>query len=326
MNDYSKESKRYASRENVLQYIVYFISVIVFVVFTLSSKAFLTPANMIGMLIDSTPLLCAAIGVTFVLLFGQLDLSVGSLILGSGTFTLILLRGMELPPIVYFILALFFGALLGFANGLLIVRVRLNPWLVTLATMLIFRGISLLLTKATTVMVPESITNLRNVKALGIPVFVLVAYLVLLISQFFLNYTVLGRKLMIVGCNKNNAKKIGIDVNSITYLVYSLCGFMCGLAAIMVMINLGTFMPTTGRNYEFFTITAVVLGGTSLLGGKGSVFPRTLVGVLIYAVLENGLSIIGTSPYIFGVVRGLLILFTMSLDAQLNTLQKKVAG
>lgn len=303
----------------LLNYAVYVIGIGLLVIFGSLSTAFFTPSNIVGMLQDNTPLLAAAIGVTFVLLVGQLDLSVGSIVLTSISLGGLCMNTLGLNPYLCLIIMALIGAGFGALNAVMIVKVKMNALLVTMAMQIALKGFAFLFTGAAPVPMPEAIKALRMVHVFGIiPLHVFITLVLAVVMQIIIWYTKFGRNVITVGANPEAAAKIGINVSRIKMIVFTMSGLFAGVAAAMMAINLGNATLTSGSGYEFLAVTAIVLGGTSLFGGAGSVIPGTLCGVVILGILENGLSIMGVDPYSFGLIRGAIIFFAMYIDAIKN--------
>jgi ribose transport system permease protein len=256
-----------------------------------------------------------AFGMTFVILTGGIDLSVGSTLALSS----VLMAGMivsGIDPIVAIFISAILGAVMGAINGLLITKGKVAPFIATLATMTIFRGLTLVYTNG------NPITGLGNNYAfqlfgrgylLGIPVPAITMIIAFSILWFILHKTSFGRMTYAIGGNEKASLVSGIKVDRIKWMIYSLAGIMAALAGSILTSRLNSAEPTAGTSYEMDAIAAVVLGGTSLSGGKGRIF-GTLVGALIIGTLNNGLNLLGVSSFYQQVVKGIVILIAVLID------------
>lgn len=302
-----------------LDYGLYVFVIIMVVVFSQLSDKFFTTSNLMGMFLNSLPLVVIAIGMTFVIISGDLDLSVGSILLTSGTLGSLLMDRMGIHPIPAIIVTVLVGMLIGMLNGFMIAILGMHPWITTLSMQLVLRGFSFTFSQSTNILLPSSVTALRNIKAFGaVPVILIFVLLFMLIMQILLKYTVFGRQICLIGSNRPAAEKIGLNVKKLRFMIFTLSGTLAGIAAVVAYITMGAITPFSGRGYEFTATTAVVVGGTSMAGGKGCVFPFTLLGIFIISCLENGLSIAGANPYMFELLRGMVIFAGMLIDSAKN--------
>lgn len=299
-----------------LNYGFYIIFVIMFIVYSFASKNFLSFTNFTQVFLNSSSLLIIAGGLTAVILTGAIDLSVGSIAFVSASLLCVLAKKGVNPWLALF-LAILSGAMIGAINALFITRLRMNPMLVTLGMMTLLRGIALHIIKGMQVfVVPEIKTlGLGNTGPFPIPVIVTLAIVLLVISQFVYKKTKFGRYVVAVGCNSEAARKVGINVTLIKFLVFIISGTFASIGGIVAIINIGAVQPFYGKGIEFIAVAAVVMGGTSLFGGKGSIVPGTLMGVLMLTIIENGLNLVGASAYSYPFVRGLIIFFAMYADS-----------
>lgn len=307
-----------AKREFWLNNVLYFLVLAALIFLSLKSPYFLTKSNMISALKSATPILMVSVGLTFVLISKQLDLSVGSIVLASASVSALLMTRAGWNPYLCLALCIALGTLFGMLNGLFIVGLGLNPWLVTLATQLLLKGIAFTMTKATSISLPAAVKALRRIKLGSLPVYIIIAFLIAFAMQIVLKRTRFGRSVAAMGSNPAAAAKIGMKVNRLRFQVFTLAGFFSGLGAVMAAINLGAVTQSIGNGYEFLGVTMIVIGGTSMNGGSGSVFPATVLGVLMITLLENGLSIVGVDPYYFGILRGLIIFLAVYFDSLKN--------
>ncbi|WP_174616413.1 ABC transporter permease subunit [Virgibacillus ihumii] len=283
------------------------------------SDAFLTLDNMLNLLRQISVNALIAFGMTFVILTAGIDLSVGSLLaLGSVLTAGMLTSGMD--PILAVFLGLLIGLALGAFNGLIITKGKVAPFIATLATMTIFRGATLVYTDG------RPITGLSDSFAFqmigggyvfGIPFPVILMVVIFLILMFILQKTVFGRQVYAIGGNEEASILSGIKADRVKIWVYALTGMLSVLAGIILTSRLNSAQPTAGMMYELDAIAAVVIGGTSLMGGRGRIF-GTLVGALIIGVIDNGLNLMNVSSFYQQIVKGGVILLAVLLDRKSN--------
>jgi ribose transport system permease protein len=289
--------------------------ILITIILTIMSPSFLTTDNIFNVLRQVSINALIAYGMTFVILTGGIDLSVGSILaLASALTAGMLASGMD--PVLAVIVGLAAGAAMGMVNGLIITKGKVAPFIATLATMTIFRGFTLVYTDG------RPITGLSDAVSfqmlgkgyfLGIPfpvVTMLIAYFVLF---FILRKTTFGRGVYAIGGNEEASRLSGLKVDRLKIGVYSITGFLSALAGITLASRLNSAQPTAGASYELDAIAAVVLGGTSLSGGRGWIF-GTLIGALIIGVLNNGLNLLNVSSFYQQVVKGGVILLAVLLD------------
>jgi ribose transport system permease protein len=277
-------------------------------VLALATDAFLTPANVLNVLRQNAFAAILAAGMSFVILTGGVDLSVGSVVALSGSLCAdVLVRGGGVPAGIA--AGLGAGLAVGALNGLVITRAQIAPFVATLATMLLARGAAYRYTGARTISgLPPSFTALSHGLApalLTAGVFAL-AWLVLARTGF-------GRHVYATGGNREAAWLAGVRVPRVLFTVYALCGLCAGLAGVLVASRLGAGYPKAGEFYELDAITAVVVGGTSLFGGRGSIW-GSLAGAFFIGILNNGLNLFRVEPYEQMMVKGLVLLAATSLD------------
>ncbi|MED1420817.1 ribose ABC transporter permease RbsC [Bacillus smithii] len=289
--------------------------VLLFVVVAILNPSFLAPLNILNLLRQVSINALIAFGMTFVILTGGIDLSVGSMLaLSSALMAGMIVSGMD--PILAIIVSVLLGTLMGMFNGLLITKGKMAPFIATLATMTIYRGLTLVYTDG------NPITGLGNHYTfqlfgqgyfLGIPVPAITMIITFAILWFVLHKTSFGRKTYAIGGNEKAAIISGIQVNRVKWMIYGLAGMMSALAGAILTSRLNSAEPTAGTAYEMDAIAAVVLGGTSLSGGRGRIF-GTLIGALIIGTLNNGLNLLGVSSFYQQVVKGVVILIAVLID------------
>ncbi len=301
---------------NMLKYTNLYLFVIIVIVFSILSPQFLSFSNLANVLIQGSAIAIIAIGMTYVLLTAGIDLSVGSVMFLTGVIGgKLILSGV--PIWVTCIVMIIIGLVFGLMNGLFVTRFKLIPFIVTLSTYYIGRGLGLQISETRAINLPETFTNLGSATLLAIPVPILVLFIVVIFAHFVLEYSVLGRHIYALGNNKEKAIKAGIRVKRLLLLVYLISGGLAVIGGLVALSQLGAVSPTFGFQYEFMAIAAAVLGGTSLFGGKGSV-PGTIAGAYIIQSLQSGLVMINADPYLYPIITGLVIYVLVMIDGIRN--------
>ena len=289
--------------------------VVLFVVISCLNSSFIEPSNLKNLLRQVSINALISFGMTFVILTGGIDLSVGSILaLSSVLMGSFIKTGHD--PILGIVLACLMGAVLGAINGLVITKGKVAPFIATLATMTIFRGLTLVYTNGNPI---SSLTESEVFHGfgqgffLGLPVPAIMMLLMFAVSYFILHKTTLGRKTYAVGGNEKVSFIAGIKIDRIKIFAYTITGFLCGMAGAILTSRLNSAQPTAGTGYELDAIAAVVLGGTSLSGGKGRIV-GTIIGALIIGTLNNGLNILNVSSFYQQVVKDIVILLAVLMD------------
>ncbi len=296
------------------EYTVLIILVLLSAGIALSSDRFLQVGNLFNIVQQSSILGIAAIGVTLTILSAGIDLSVGSVLgfCGAVSAGLIVRSGLPVPLAILAALAL--GFAMGAFNGLLIVKGRLQPFVVTLAMLAMARGFTLLYTDGRPISgMPESYTFLGGGSLGPVPMAAVVFLIVFLLSYLFLRYTRTGLHIYAIGGNEETARLAGIKVQRTKVLVYALSGLTAAVAGIVLTSRLWSAQPQAGSGLELNAIAATVLGGTSLMGGYGGT-AGTVGGALIMGVLSNGLNLIGVSAYLQRVITGAVFILAVTID------------
>jgi ribose transport system permease protein len=285
--------------------------VVLSITITLMNRNFIKPQNIINVLGQISMVGIVAVGVGLVLISGDFDISVGSQISLNGAMLAILLtRTGSVPLAVGAVILL--GAGLGAVNGLIVAKSKCASFIMTLGTRAAYHGLVLVLTKGRNFPLKGTFETLGRGRLFGaIPVPILVFFLVLLFAFFLMRYTRFGRTLFAVGGNPKAAYLSGVNNDAMKIAVYTLCGLLVALASMTLISKLGASYPNTGDGYEMDSLAAIVVGGTSLAGGKGSALGLFL-GVIIFGLMSNSLNIMNVSPYFRDVfIGGIIIVATV---------------
>ena len=289
--------------------------IILCTVFTIANSRFLSLANFMNIFQQVAVVAIAAFGMTWVILLGEIDLSVGSIIAVAGMVgAQSLALGTGFPAAL--LITIIAGAILGAVNGLLTARLLLPSFIVTLATMSIYRGLVSLPTGGAPLMISDP--NWQAIGAshfLGVPLIIWILLALFLANHIALSMTVFGRETYLTGGNREAALYSGIRVNRIKIIIFTLSGVMSAIAGILLSSRLYSAQTNAGLSYELDAIAAAVLGGTSLSGGVGTM-PGTLIGALIIGVLNNGMNMLSV-PYFYQlIVKGVVIIIAVWLDVR----------
>ncbi len=287
--------------------------VMVFAVLSFLSPAFMTTRNMLNVLDQSTQVGLVALGATITIIAGGFDLSTGAIFAISGTTAAFFaVRGY---PVLGLIVGVLVGVILGIINGTLIAKLRLNSFVSTLASGLIIRGFAFVITGGLLLQVDSEIFEfLGRGRFLGvkIPVYFFLGFAIL--GWIFLSRTTIGRYVFAIGGNEEAARLSGVRTQLIRILTFAISGLCAGMAGVIAASRISTGQANVGTGIELEAIAAVVIGGTSILGGEGAIW-RTLVGVLLLQLISNGFNILNVPPFYQVIFQGCVIMFAITLDA-----------
>ncbi|KIL36057.1 ribose ABC transporter permease [Cohnella kolymensis] len=292
------------------------------VFFSLSSEQFLRIDNILNVFLQSAIMGIIAIGMTYVVITAGIDLGVGSVVAVSG----MIIAGMiisGIPVIAAILVGLVIGMGSGVINGFFITRFNMAPFIVTLGMMAAARSITLVYSDAQTISVYKDpfLQFLRMGNVLGVPVMILITAVLFIIANYVLSNTVFGRHVYAIGSNKKAAEVSGINVKRVEMMVYIIAGVLAGVGGLMMTARLGSGTPLAGVNLELMAIAAVVIGGSSLSGGRGTIF-GTLIGVLLINVLNTGMNLMNISSHYQGLIMGSVILLAALIDSLSNKKSK----
>ncbi|GEO06043.1 ribose ABC transporter permease [Adhaeribacter aerolatus] len=282
---------------------------------TIITPKFLTLPNIMIILTQVTINALLAFGVTFVIITGGIDLSVGSVVAVTSVVTATFARADNYPLVVPLALGLLVGLAFGSLNGLAITKGKVPAFIVTLGTMTIGRGLALILSKGRPISnLSDSFNYIGSGNLLGIPLPILILIVVFIICTLLLRKTIMGRYVYAVGGNEQAARASGINVNQVKLFVYTLGGGLAALAGIILTSRISTGQPNVGIGFELSAIAAAIIGGTSTSGGVGTI-TGTLLGALLIGVISNSLDLLNVSSYYQQVVMGLIIIGAVLLDS-----------
>jgi ribose transport system permease protein len=298
----------------MIQRLLPFLTLIVlFVLLAVASPNFLTGTNLSSVVRQTAVINIMSLGMTLIIITGGIDLSVGAILAMGGLLgTMAMEKGLGIPAGVA--IGITTGLFWGAVNGTLITRLNVNPFIVTLGTLGIVRGLTLIISNGLPVhRIPQSFSFLGEGTVLGVPFVLWILVVCAVLTHVVLEHTRLGRYTFAVGSNEEASVYAGVPVKFDITLVYALAGMLTGLAGMIEASRLMTGQPTAGTGYELQAIAAVVIGGGSLHGGEGSVI-GTLVGAFIMGLLSNGSDLLGISPYLQQAIIGAVIILAVAVD------------
>lgn len=279
------------------------------------SDSFLKVGNLLTVLLQSSINSVIAVGMTFIIISGGIDLSVGSIVaLSTATMgELVVNRGVN--PIAGLVIALLIGLTVGMIQGTIIAYINIPPFIVTLGGMTIWRGVALEFVKGQNLYgLPDSLTWLGSSKIWIIPTAVIAAVIIYFIGWYMLKRTKFGLYTYAVGGNEGATRLSGINIRRTKIMIYSFAGLLCGIAGIMIAGRMNGTSAIVGTGYELDAIAAVAIGGTAMSGGKGNIW-GTMIGAVVMGVIRNGLNLLSVSPYWQMIIIGVVIVTAVSVDA-----------
>lgn len=297
------------------KYGVYIALLVLFVTLSIASSSFLTVTNLFNILKQNSVYGILAVGMTFVIVTGGIDLSVGAIVAMAACFAASLAQdGTSTPILVAILVGLLIGVACGAFSGFFIAFANIPAFIATLATCTMARGIVYVFTDGRPVTgVSDAYKYIGRASWGVVPVAVILYVVFLLVGTFLLKYTKYGRHVFAIGGNKQAATVSGINVKRVEFLVYVISGFCAAFAGLLLSSRIQTGQPAGGNGYELDAITAAVIGGASLSGGKGSVF-GSFIGILVVGILTNGLDLLNVSSYYQQIIKGAIILLAVLAD------------
>jgi ribose transport system permease protein len=301
------------------QFIRYIAIVVLFIVFSITANNFFTMRSVLSLALQTSAITLMGIGVTFAIITGGIDLSIGSVVALSGTIA-VMAANAGVPIWLSMIIGLLVGVVCGLLNGLMITKIKLPPFIATLGMMMVVRGVALTITNAMAFPAPEAFGVLGNGAIFGTgPQFPGISYPVLvmiaaaIIFSFILSKTRLGRYTYAVGSNEEAARRAGINVNRVKNITYIFSGLLAALVGIILASRMTTSQPNSATGYEMNAIAAAVIGGTSLMGGVGTI-GGTVIGSFIIGILTVGLTMQGANYFMQQIVIGLVVIGAVTVD------------
>ncbi len=286
---------------------------------SLTTPRFFTVQNLMIIVTQVSINALLAFGVTFIIITGGIDLSIGSMVAVTGVAAASFAHPDTYPVVVPVLIGLLAGLLFGAFNGFVITRSHVPPFIVTLGTMTIGRGLALILSKGRPISnLSDSFNFIGGGKVLGVPTLILILIVAFIACSVLLKKTVIGRYMYAVGGNEQAARASGIPINKVKMIVYTLGGLLAALAGILLTSRITTGQPNAGQGFELDAIAAAIIGGTSTSGGTGTM-TGTLLGALLIGVISNGLDLLNVTSYYQEVVMGAIIIGAVVLDSMNQT-------
>lgn len=311
-------------RNFLSEYVIIYAVVALFIILAVTSKAFLSLDNIMNVLRQSSMIAIMAAGAFFIMVGDGIDISVGSIVGLSGIVFSIAMVNWQISPLIAFILCILTGSVCGAVNGWMVTKMGLPPFIATLGMMSVARGLTYVVTNA----YPIAVT-VKEIEWLGrgyvwiIPWPVLIMLAVFVVAHFVSQKTRFGRFVYAVGGNAEAAHLSGIKVNKIKAVNYIIAGSLAALSGGILVSRLASGQPNGGLGWEFEAITATVIGGVSITGGKGKVF-GVLLGAILIGLLTNGMTLLNVSSYYQQMIKGVVLVFAIGLDVYKTKRQNKV--
>ena len=295
---------------------------VLIIIFSCTSDIFLTTNNLLNITRQISIKGLLGIAMTFVIITGGIDLSVGSVIAFSSILTASAIKDYQLPVLAAVVIGIAVGTLTGLVNGILIAYVNMPAFITTMGTMTILRGLGYIYTQGYPIYdMPQGFRAIGQGNIGIIPVSAVILVVVAILAFMILSKTVFGRHIYAVGGNIEAARMAGIRVKRVQLYVYMISGFISGIAAVVQGARVGSGLPTIGQGFEMDAIASVVIGGAAMAGGSGTIL-GTLLGSLILGVLDNGLSLLNVDSYVMNVISGVVVILAVLID-QVRVLMKQ---
>lgn len=311
--------------ESLRRYGIFAVLLVLVIFFSITSKNFLVPNNLLIIARQISMLGIASIGMAFVLLLGGIDLSIGSQITLVNIVAAWLMVNGNLNPILACLASILLSTAIGFTNGVIIAKVKMPPIIVTLSSMIMIEGIAYMISGGQPIFgFPEAFSVLGQGYVSIIPIPVIIMIVIMMIGSFILNSTYFGRYFYAVGGNEEASNLSGINVDRVKFLVYALSGLFAGIAGVIMLSRTNSGQVLAGKGFEFDALTACVLGGISVTGGYGKI-SDVVAGIMILGVLNNGMVLLNASQYTQMFIKGAVLLLAVAFDSiQRNKKRKHV--
>jgi len=306
------------------KYAVIFVLLALILLFSLVSESFFTLRNLSNIITQNTYFIIVAIGMSFVLISGGIDLSVGYQMSLVGVMTAMMMMLWGFPVWAAIVLGLLLGTFLGLINGLIVTRIRTFPLIVTLATSVIFQGVSYIVSQARTFRdYPVAFQFIAKGRLGGITFDVWLTIFIVIVVSIIYYKTTWGIRVVALGGNEEALRLAGVNTRRIKTWVYTVCGFLTAVATMVMISKANSVQSSFGPGTEFTALTAAIVGGVSFLGGEGNI-PALVAGVFVLAVLGNGMQLAGWGTYPQFIVRGVILLAAVAFDEYQKSLKMKV--
>ena len=315
------EKKSFDIKKFLMKYVMYLFLILMCIVLTVASDKFLTVTNLMTIIKQISIQSIVAIGMTMIIISGNIDLSVGSLVaLCSVSGAMIMNKG--LPMIAAVIASVIIGALVGFITGGVTAKLKLHSFLVTLSLMTALRGLAQTMTNGRPVAgLPSAFGKIASASIGPVRLLVICMIVLYAIFMYVMKYTAFGRSIYAVGSNQESARLSGINIEMVKTMVFVISGALCGIAGVLLTAKVRSGDPTCANAWEMDTIAGAIIGGTDMNGGEGKL-GGTIIGLLFVGILANGMVLLGVSAYMQSVIKGLVIFMAVII----NSIQKRSQG
>ena len=316
MSALAQENRKRVIRRLIASATLLIIFAFLFILLSVFTDTFFTKGNLYNLLRQTSINGIVAIGMTFVIISGGIDLSVGAVVGFSGIIASVLMTRHGVSPLPACAIAIVGGSILGIFNGILIYEGKIPPFIATLGVMTMIRGSLMLISGARNISgLPKEFRQFSQRDFFSLPMLFWVWLAIIVLGIFITRKTVFGRRVYALGSNAEAARLSGINLRWVYYGTYALCAFLCAVAGILYASRLGNGVPTAGQGYELDAIAAAVIGGASLSGAEGTIL-GTVLGTIIMAMLRNGGNLLGIDPFILEITVGGLIVTAAFIDQQ----------
>ena len=311
--------------ESLRRYGIFAVLLVLVIFFSVTSKNFLVPNNLLIIARQISMLGIASIGMAFVLLLGGIDLSIGSQITLVNIVAAWLMVNGNIHPILACLAAILLSTLIGLTNGIIIAKLKMPPIIVTLSAMIMIEGIAYMISGGQPIFgFPQAFSVLGQGYISIIPIPVIIMIIIMMIGSFILNSTYFGRYFYAVGGNEEASNLSGINVDYVKFLVYALSGLFAGIAGVIMLSRTNSGQVLAGKGFEFDALTACVLGGISVTGGYGKI-SDVVAGIMILGVLNNGMVLLNASQYTQMFIKGAVLLLAVAFDSYQRNKKRKHA-
>lgn len=311
----------------ILQYYGFPIIIILVLLFlSLSTTSFLTVENIMSLLHSSAPMIITASGLALVIMSGHIDISIGSVTFLSSTIAAILIVRMGVSPLFAIPLIFITGSACGAITGFIVTKLRVNPFIASMGMLFIVRGLALRLTEGRVVSLPDSFRNFGNLRIGPFYIDMIIALAFIIFVHVLHTKTAFGRNIIAIGNDPSAAKTIGIKTDRVVFITFVLSGLFASIGGFFNAMQLGSVTLHMGQGLEFTAIAMIVVGSISLSGGEGSIIPGFLLGVFTLNLIENGLNLMGASPYAYPFIRGGVIFIAMFADTLKARIRIRMRG
>ena len=309
---------------SIARYGIFVVFGLIVVLFALSNERFFTVKNIFLILQQASPLGIAVVSTIYVLIIAGIDISVGRNMFFAATVVAYLITktniltlsifGSGISFLIIYIITIMIGVLIGLINGIIVTKFKILPFIVTLATGGILRGFGLMISDSASLNVSK-LGILSNGKIGPVPIVLILFIIIVIIFDYILRRTTFGRHLMAIGNSPEAARKTGINIDRNTIISYIICGGLGAIGGVLSAGQIGSVPLSFGEGNEFIVISAAVLGGASLFGGKGNILPGAITGIILITTIMNGLSMVNASPYVYTIVRAVIIFLAVMVDS-----------